>query len=100
MTKIVNIAGYLLIGLLASGLLCNKSSAISKEELTQVVQKIIPKASPGSGFIDYVSVAREIQDWIFALVGVVAFIYIVWVGAKLLWAPGNMEEVSTAMKSL
>jgi len=27
-------------------------------------------------------------------------IYIVWTGAKLIWAPGNTEEITTAMKSL
>jgi threonine/homoserine/homoserine lactone efflux protein len=41
-----------------------------------------------------------VQFWIFALVGIIAVIYIIWIGAKLLWAPGNVEEVSTAMKSL
>jgi len=89
-----------MVTLLSSGLFYNEASAISKAELTQIVKKIIPKASPGSGTINYVSVAQEIQDWIFTLVGVIAVVYIVWVGAKLLWAPGNMEEVSTAMKSL
>jgi len=64
------------------------------------VQQIIPKADAGTGDVDYVSIAKEIQFWVFALVGVIAMIYIIWAGAKLLWAPGNMEQVSTAMKSL
>ncbi|MEI6711011.1 MAG: hypothetical protein WCK88_01905 [bacterium] len=65
-----------------------------------MVQKIIPNASASSGQINYTSIAQQIQYWIFALVGVIAVIYIIWAGAKLLWAPGNVEEVSTAMKSL
>ncbi|MFA6080480.1 MAG: pilin [Candidatus Gracilibacteria bacterium] len=101
MKKRVNILGYLLIVLISNGLFCHEVFAtISKEELTQVVQKIIPDASSGSHAISYTSIAQEIQYWIFALVGVIAIIYIIWAGAKLLWAPGNMEEVSTAMKSL
>lgn len=76
------------------------ASGASQSGLTNVVQKIIPNASASSGQINYTSIAQEIQYWIFALVGVIAVIYIIWAGAKLLWAPGNVEEVSTAMKSL
>ncbi len=76
------------------------AATTSRNGLTNTIQKIIPGASPGSGNINYVSIAQEIQYWIFALVGIIAVIYIVWVGAKLLWAPGNTEEVTTAMKSI
>jgi len=74
---------------------------ISRNQLTNIVGKIIPKASQNSSStIDYISIAKEIQYWIFAFVGTIAVIYIVWAGAKLLWAPGNTEEVTTAMKSI
>lgn len=76
------------------------AETITREGLTDVVWAIIPNASPNSGNINYVSIAKEVQYWIFALVGVIAVIYIIWVGAKLIWAPGNTEEVSKAMKSL
>lgn len=36
----------------------------------------------------------------FILVGVIAVLYIIWAGAKLLWAPGNTEEITSAMKTL
>ena len=79
MKKIVKIIGYsLMLFLLSNSLLYNEASAISRSELTQIVQNIIPGASPGSGTINYVSVAQEIQYWIFALVGVLSIIYIVW----------------------
>lgn len=76
------------------------AETISRTDLTDAVQTIIPNASPNSGSINYVSIAKEVQYWIFALVGVIAVIYIIWIGAKLIWAPGNTEEVSKAMKSL
>lgn len=75
-------------------------AATSRNSITGVVKEIIPNASPNSGTINYVSIAQEAQYWIFALVGVIAVIYIIWVGAKLIWAPGNTEEITTAMKSL
>ena len=33
-------------------------------------------------------------------VGLIAVIYIIAIGAKLLWAPGSMEELTKAMTSL
>jgi hypothetical protein len=65
----------------------------SRETLTNVVQTIIPDASPNSGSINYTSIAKQVQYWIFAFVGVIAVLYIIWVGAKLIWAPGNTEEI-------
>lgn len=100
MKNISKILGCLLFLTITHTFLYAQSTPVSQGGLTGTVQKIIPKASTGTNTIDYISIAKEIQYWIFALVGILAFIYIVWVGAKLLWAPGNMEEVSTAMKSL
>jgi hypothetical protein len=31
---------------------------------------------------------------------VIAVAYIIYIGAKLLWAPGNMEEMTSAIKSI
>ncbi len=90
--------GCLILFLFGSSI--THAASTSRNGLTNIIQKIIPGASPGSGNINYVSIAQEIQYWIFALVGIIAVIYIVWVGAKLLWAPGNTEEVTTAMKSI
>ena len=39
-----------------------------------------------------------IQYWIFALVGIIAVAYIFWAGARLLWAPGSMEEMTQSFK--
>lgn len=64
-----------------------------RDNLTNVVKVIIPDASSGSKKISYASIAEEIQKWMFVLVGIIAVIYIVWAGAKLLWSPGNTEEV-------
>lgn len=61
---------------------------------------VIEEANSGSQNFDYGSLAQEIQRWIFGLVGIIAIVYIVWIGGKLLFAPGNMEEMSGAMKSL
>ena len=94
------ILGCMLLLTISSTFLYAQAPIISQTGLTGTVQKIIPNASTVTNTIDYVSIAKEIQYWIFALVGIIAFAYIVWIGAKLLWAPGNMEEVSTAMKSL
>lgn len=75
-------------------------AATGRENLTNIVRQIIPNAAPGSEKINYVGVAQEVQYWIFALVGVIAVIYLIWAGAKLIWAPGNTEEIGTAMKSI
>jgi threonine/homoserine/homoserine lactone efflux protein len=47
-----------------------------------------------------VDVAQEIQFWIFVFVGIIAVAYIIYIGAKLLWAPGSTEEMTSAIKSL
>lgn len=85
----------------ASCMVYAQATTVTQSGLTTLVQKVIPKAGgTGTGTVNYISIAKEIQYWIFGLVGFIAVVYIIWVGAKLLWAPGNMEEVSSAMKSL
>ena len=70
-----------------------------QQELTSTVQKFVPTVRSNNR-IDYVDVAQEIQFWIFMFVGIIAVAYIIYIGAKLLWAPGNVEEMSSALKSL
>lgn len=68
-------------------------------DLVDSVDELIPTVQSNNK-IDYVDVAREIQFWIFVFVGVIAVAYIIYIGAKLLWAPGNMEEMTSAIKSI
>lgn len=70
-----------------------------QNDLTGSVDELIPTVQ-SSTKIDYVDVAREIQFWLFVFVGVIAVIYIIYIGAKLLWAPGNAEEMTSAIKSI
>ncbi len=67
--------------------------------LVDSVDELIPTVQSNNQ-IDYVDVAREVQFWIFVFVGVIAVAYIIYIGAKLLWAPGNMEEMTSAIKSI
>lgn len=84
---------YLILGIILT-LSTSLYAEISRTGLTNIVQEIIPDASPNSGSsINYISIAKQVQYWIFALVGIIAVVYIVWAGAKLLWAPGNTEEI-------
>lgn len=70
-----------------------------QDTLTGSVQDLIPHVQSDNQ-VDYVNIAREAQFWIFVFVGIIAVAYIIYIGAKLLWAPGNMEEMTSAMKSL
>lgn len=81
---------FSLVALGASGL---------QGDLTTSVDELIPTVQ-SSTKIDYVDVAREVQFWLFVFVGVIAVAYIIYIGAKLLWAPGNMEEMTSAIKSI
>jgi hypothetical protein len=54
----------------------------------------------GTRDIDYVDVAHEVQFWVFVVIGLIAVGYIVYIGARLIWAPGNMEELSSSVKAL
>lgn len=67
--------------------------------MTDTVEDLIPRVESNND-IDYVDIGREIQFWLFVFVGIIAVAYIIYIGAKLLWAPGNTEELTTAMKSL
>ncbi|MCB9806530.1 hypothetical protein H6768_01270 [Candidatus Peribacteria bacterium] len=67
--------------------------------LTDTVQTLIPTVQSNNR-LDYVNVAREVQFWLFVFVGIIAVAYIIYIGAKLLWAPGNMEEMTSALKSI
>lgn len=68
--------------------------------LTDKIQAIIPTAGSTKKSLNYVDIAKEIQFWIFAFIGIIAVAYIIYIGAKLLWAPGNTEEMTAALKSL
>lgn len=70
-----------------------------QQYLTNSVESTIPVVRSNSR-IDYVDIAQEIQFWIFVFVGIIAVVYIIYIGAKLLWAPGNAEEMSSALKSM
>ncbi len=70
-----------------------------RNDLVETVQELIPSVDTEDE-IDYVDLAKEAQFWLFAFVGVIAVAYIIYLGAKLIWAPGNAEEFSAAMKSL
>lgn len=70
-----------------------------QNDLTDTVQELIPDVESDNE-IDYVNVAKEIQFWVFVFVGIIAVAYIIYIGAKLIWAPGNMEEMTSAMKSI
>lgn len=68
-------------------------------DLNGTVQELVPQVQSDNE-VDYVSIAREAQFWIFVFIGIIAVAYIIYIGAKLLWAPGNMEELTSATKSL
>lgn len=57
-----------------------------QKDLTNTVERLIPTVQSDSR-IDYVSVGREIQFWLFVFVGIIAVCYIIYTGAKLLWSP-------------
>ena len=68
--------------------------------LTGHIQEVIPQAGSPKQNLNYVDIAKEIQFWLFAFIGIIAVAYIIYIGAKLLWAPGSTEEITTALKSL
>lgn len=68
-------------------------------DLNSTVQELVPQVQSDNN-INYVSLSREAQFWIFVFIGIIAVAYIIYIGAKLLWAPGNMEELTSATKSL
>lgn len=70
-----------------------------QRDLTNTVERLIPTVQSDNR-VDYVNIAREIQFWLFVFVGIIAVAYIIYIGAKLLWAPGNAEEMTSAMKSI
>lgn len=70
-----------------------------QNDITDTVQELIPDVESNNE-LDYVNVAKEVQFWVFVFVGIIAVAYIIYIGAKLLWAPGNMEQMTSAMKSL
>lgn len=61
---------------------------------------MIPNVAVDTTNINYVSIAQEIKFWLFAFIGIIAVAYIIYIGAKLLWAPGSTEEITTSLKSL
>jgi hypothetical protein len=71
-----------------------------QDDINQGVQETIPNVKTSTKNINYVSIAQEMKFWLFAFVGIIAVAYIIYIGAKLLWAPGNTEEITTSLKSL
>lgn len=69
-------------------------------DLTGRIQEVIPQVGAPNQDLNYVDIAEEIQFWVFVFIGVIAVAYIIYIGAKLLWAPGNTEQITTALKSL
>ena len=70
-----------------------------QQDLTNTVERLIPTVRSDNR-VDYVNIAREVQFWLFVFVGIIAVSYMIYIGAKLLWAPGNTEEMTSAMKSM
>lgn len=70
-----------------------------QRDLTTTVERLIPTVQSDNR-VDYVNIAREVQFWLFVFVGLIAVSYIIYIGAKLLWAPGNTEEMTSAIKSI
>lgn len=70
-----------------------------QKDLTSTVERLIPNVQSDNR-VDYVNIAREVQFWLFVFVGIIAVAYIIYIGAKLLWSPGNTEEMTSAMKSV
>ncbi len=75
-------------------------SDLTQEDLTNRIQVLIPNAGSTKQDLNYVDIAKEIQYWIFVFIGIIAVAYIIYIGAKLLWAPGNTEEMTSSLKSL
>ncbi len=71
-----------------------------QEDVTGRVQEIIPKAGSPDQDLNYIDIAKTAQFWVFVFIGIIAVAYIIYIGAKLLWAPGSTEEMTTALKSL
>ncbi len=68
--------------------------------LNGAIQALIPNAGTPKQDLNYVDIAKEVQFWVFVFIGVIAVAYIIYIGAKLLWAPGNTEQITIALKSL
>lgn len=71
-----------------------------QNNLTGAVSELVPEVRTVKRTMSYADIAKEIQRWIFLFIGIIAVGYIIYIGAQLLWAPGNMEEMKSAMKSL
>jgi hypothetical protein len=69
-------------------------------QLNNAVEEIIPQVQSVGRKVGYAEIAKEIQFWLFVFIGIIAVAYIIYIGAQLLWASGNMEEMTKAMKSL
>jgi threonine/homoserine/homoserine lactone efflux protein len=71
-----------------------------QDNLANAIKDVIPNVTTDTNDINYVVIAQELKFWLFAFVGIIAVAYILYVGAKLLWAPGNTEAITTSLKSL
>jgi len=70
-----------------------------QSDLNGTVQELIPVVQSNNQ-VNYVNIAREVQFWLFVFVGIIAVACMIYIGAKLLWAQGNMEELYSATKSM
>ena len=70
-----------------------------RDDITAAINETMTKVNEQDTNIDYADIAKEIQYWIFVFIGVISIAYIIYIGAKLLWAPGSMEEMTKAIKS-
>ena len=70
-----------------------------QENLNGAVQEMVPNVESDRK-VDYVNIGKEVQNWIFMLIGIIAVAYLVYVGAKMLWAPGSIEEMHSSVHSL
>ncbi len=93
---------FIISFLLISGLVGGSAYAAQnlQNTITSGVAEVIPNVQSVSKTINYAQIAKEIQFWIFVFIGIIAVVYIIIIGAKLLWAPGSMEEMSTSLKAL
>jgi inner membrane protein involved in colicin E2 resistance len=70
-----------------------------QKDITSTVQELVPNVESNNN-INYVKVAKEVQRWIFMSIGIIALGYLIYIGAKLLWAPGSAEEMQSAIHSV
>lgn len=71
-----------------------------RNTITSGVTEVIPGVLSANKNFSYAQIAKQVQFWIFVFIGLIAVAYIIYIGAKLLWAPGSMEEMTKSLVSL